>query len=316
MIIKFNDELTKQEIYANGDELARIMGQDKDEKGKRTYTHAKEKKEHIITFENPILMTDNHKISQLEPAKRDTLFALYGSHTKITEYDGVSLEFEQRKYLGVWGPSIDTMLFCKALKNEDLTNVKTAVEVGFGSGFISKYLLSKAPNLEEMTMIDLNPNTRECAETNIDDKRAKILIGDAQKLLKGKKYDLIVCNPPYIPRPKSIDDNAYEGVGLLHYLIKNAKELLTEKGTLITNISNLCEDIALQTIEESKANMNKLTSLEVPLKVYNVLNNPEWMKYLLEEKGLKQERKNGYDYWQAIEIMKIKTTKEKKKKTE
>ena len=34
MIIKFNKGITKQEIYANGAELAQVMGRDKDKNGK------------------------------------------------------------------------------------------------------------------------------------------------------------------------------------------------------------------------------------------------------------------------------------------
>jgi hypothetical protein len=30
--------------------------------------------------------------------------------------------------------------------------------------------------------------------------------------------------------------------------------------------------------------VKKLDSMEVPLKVFNVLNNPEWMDYLIKEK--------------------------------
>jgi len=305
MIIKFDKEITRQEIYANGAELAQIMGIDKDKHGKRVHTWPKRKKLHVVTFDNPVLVTDNYKIGQLEPALRDTVFALYASPIKTTDYDKTILDFEQKKYPGVWGPSVDTVLFCRALEGVNLEDVKTAVEVGSGSGFISKRVLEKAPNLEEMTLIDLNKYALKCAKDNIKDERTELVTGNAIAHMEGKKYDLIICNPPYIPRPKSIDDNPYEGISLLLYLISQAKEHLTEQGSLITNISSLCQDIAGEVIAGADVEFKGLDAMDVPLKVYNVLNNKEWMDFLLKEKGLVKDRHDGYDYWQTISIIEI-----------
>ncbi|MBI4919630.1 class I SAM-dependent methyltransferase [archaeon] len=302
MIIKFNSELTKQEIYANGDDLSRALALDKDEKGNRVYTWSKDKRKQVVIFDKPVLVTDNHKIGQLNPTLRDTVFALFSYPLKITEYENTSVDFEQQKYPGVWGPSIDTLLFCKALKKIDLTNVKTVLEIGCGSGFISKYLLNNS-KIKKIDLIDLNKYAIKCAKENIKDKRAKFHVGDALKFIENKKYDLIMCNPPYIPRPKSIDDNPYEGIYLLNYLLTQAKENLTPQGVIITNISSLCEHLTNQLIKT--LSIKKLESLQVPLKVYNVLNNPEWMNYLLQ-RGLKKEFKQGYEYWQTINIVEVK----------
>ena len=306
MIIKFDKGITRQEIYANGAELAQVMGMDKDKDGRRIHTWPKRKKAHVVTFDNPVLVTDNYKIGQLDPSLRDTVFALYSSPVRITDYDGTVLEFEQRKYPGVWGPSIDTLLFCRALERTGLEDVKTAVEVGSGSGFISKRLIEKAPNLEEMTLIDLNKYAVKCSKDNMKDKRVKHIEGNAIAHMEGKKYDLIICNPPYIPRPKSIDDNPYEGISLLLYLISQAGEHLTEKGRLVTNISSLCQGKVGEIIAGANVEFAGLDAMEVPLKVYNVLNNKEWMDFLLNEKGLVKDRHDGYDYWQTITIVEIK----------
>ena len=306
MIISFDRKLSKQAIFANGAELAQLMGLDKDKAGNRVHEHPKDKKLHVVTFDNPVLVTDNYKISQLEPALRDTVFALFGSSEKTIEYDGTALEFDQQKYKGVWGPSIDTLLFCRAFTNSDLSEARTGIEVGSGSGFISKYILDNLSGLESMTLIDFNRYAMDCAHDNIKDKRAKFFAGNAIEFMEGKKYDLIVCNPPYIPRPKSIDDNPYEGIGLLCYLVTHPKELLTENGKLIINISSLCQKLVLgEMVKDCNVNSKELDNMEVPLKVYNVLNNEVWMNYLLG-KGLKKERREGYDYWQRLMITQIK----------
>jgi len=189
MIIRFNAELTRQDIFANGNELAQIMGKDKDRKGKRVYIRPESEELYVTTFRNPVLVTDNYKIGNLRPELRDTVFALFTSPVKITEYDGVPLRFEQRKYPGVWGPNIDTLIFCKALRKINLNGIKRAAEIGSGPGFISKYLLHKHKGIKKMELVDINPQATECARENIKDRKAKFAAGNGIDYLKNKKCD-------------------------------------------------------------------------------------------------------------------------------
>jgi len=47
-----------------------------------------------------------------------------------------------------------------------------------------------------------------------------------------------------------------------------------------------------------------LASMEVPLKVYNILNNPKWIKYL-KKNGLQDRPVDGYDYWSGAKTRDI-----------
>ena len=306
MILKFSKNLKRQDIYANGNELASIMGMDKNRDGERVMTYPEDDRKFVASIKDPILVTDAYKISKFSPITRDTIFTLYGSPKRITEYDGVSVNFEQAKYIGAWGPSIDTLLFCRALGKikKELSSVKNFVEIGAGSGFISKYLLEKFPNIKSATLVDLNSYAIESCKDNIKDKRAIFVCGDAVKYIKNKKFDLIICNPPYIPRPKSIDDNPYEGVGLLKYLINNSKNILNKGGRFITNISSLSEKEVGETIRQCGINDAKIDKMTVPLKVCNVLNNKKWLSYLLAH-GMKAKYENGYEFYQNITITKL-----------
>ncbi|HBM45954.1 MAG: hypothetical protein UT05_C0001G0069 [Parcubacteria group bacterium GW2011_GWF2_38_76] len=304
MILKFSKDLKRQDIYANGDELSSVMGLDRGDKNERIYSYSEDKEKHVALIKNPVLVTDAYKICEFDPTIRDTILKLYESPKRITEYNGVSINFEQLKYRGAWGPSIDTLFFCRGLNKlpRQLSRLKTVIEIGAGSGFISKYLLEKFTNIEKITLVDLNPNSIQCCKDNIKDKRAKFVCGDAIKFLRNKKFDLIICNPPYIPRPGSIDDNPYEGVGLLKYLINNLKNNLNNSGRFISNISSLSEKEVDKTINESGIISKKIDSMTVPLKVCNVLNNKKWLKYLVG-RGMKKEPKNGYEYYQDISIV-------------
>jgi len=297
MIIKVSQDLKTQEIYANGAELANMMGKDM-KNGKRVLSYPLDKKQHVWTLKNPILLTDNYRISKLSPTIRDTIFALYTSRPRIVEYDSVSVLWD-RSHVSVWCPSIDTLLFAKALKRVLNKNLKTAIEIGTGSGFLSKFILKKS-KIKSIIINDLNPYAIKCAKDNIKDKRAEFFIGDGLKKIKNKKFDLIICNPPYVPRQKSIDDNPYEGIELLNYLVHKGQEHLNKKGILITNISSLCWNFILK--EKPKMKLTILEKMKVPLKVNNILNNKKWISYL-EKIGLKRNLKDGYEYWQEIYIV-------------
>jgi tRNA1(Val) A37 N6-methylase TrmN6 len=300
MIIKVSNDLKKEEIWANGNELANIMGKDR-VKGKRVLNFPQENKLYVHTFDNPILMTDNYRIAKLNPTKRDTIFALFTSRPRIVEYDKVSVIWN-REHASVWCPSIDTILFAKALKklSKKLNKVKTVLEIGTGSGFLSKYLLVKNKNIKSIVINDLNPYAVDCAKLNIKDKRAKFVVGDGLKFAEDKKFDLVICNPPYVPRADSIDDNPYEGIELLNNLIHEGQKYLNEGGMLITNISSLCYRLVLK--EKTKMKMKVIERMSVPLKVNNILNNKSWVDYL-EKNCLKKKYKDGYEYWQDLNIV-------------
>jgi len=300
MIIKISNDLKKEEIFANGIELASIMGKDR-KNGKRILNYPPSKKVFVHLFKNPVLITDNYQIAKLSPTKRDTIFSLFNSRPRIVEYGGVGVEWAE-KYKTVWCPSIDTILFAKGIQNilPKLKKVKTAVEIGCGSGFLSKYLLAKNKQIKSMLINDINPDAISCAKDNIKDKRAKFFVGNGLELIKNKKFDLIICNPPYVPRPKGIGDNPYEGIGLLYHFLHHGQKYLNEGGILITNISSLSEKIVLN--KQPLMKINILEKMRVPLKVNNIMNNPSWLKYL-EKNNLNKNFNQGYEYWQNIKIV-------------
>ena len=300
MIIKISQDLKKEEIWAHGVELASIMGKDR-VKGKRVITFPENKKMFVAAFRNPVLITDNYQIARQSPTLRDTLFSLFATKNRIFQYDSVET-ISDFSHVNVWSPSIDTVLFAKALsKILESSDLKRAAEIGCGSGFLSKYILAKNKRIKTILINDINPYAIKSAMDNIKDKRAVFYVGDGLKKIKNEKFDLIICNPPYVPRPQSIDDNPYEGVGVLNYLLHQGQKHLNKGGWLITNVSNLCWPIVLK--KKPAMRMKLLAKMRVPLKVNNILNNKTWLNFLIKKQGLKKKFKNGYEYWQEINII-------------
>jgi len=306
MILKFSNNLDKLDIYANGKELATILAQDIVD-GKRVYSYDENVSKFVVSIKNPVLVTDVYEINKLYPTLRDTVHALYSQAIKITEYAGIAFRFEQKKYPSVWGPSIDTLLFAKNLNKIDFKNIKTVLEIGTGSGFLSKYILEKNKGLKEVHVIDINKEAIQCAKEQIKDKRAKFYCGDGLGYLKNKKFDLIICNPPYIPRPKSIDDNPYEGISLLVDLLINSKKYLNARGVLMTNISSLCSRVISKVLDKENIKIDYLEEMKVPLKVFNVINNKKWISYLKNKKGFAVGNNSGYEFWHSINIVSLKS---------
>lgn len=307
MILEFDESLSQQRILAHGVELCAVLGRDRDAQGNRLAALPDTETQLVATIAAPLLVTDYHRISLLPPAVRDTVCKLYESPLRINRYAGTTLEFEQRRFPNTWGPNIDTFLVCRALTRgpdkERLRSVRRAVEIGSGSGFIGKHLLRHAPALEELTLVDLAPDAVECGREQISDPRARFVTGDGLAFLAGAgKFDLIVCNPPYIPRPGSLGGNAYEGIGLIAWFIEEGARHLNPGGSIVCVISSVSESVVRPLIEARGVPCRVLDELHVPLKVLSVLNNPEWMAWLLERKGLRASHHLGYDHWHTVRV--------------
>ncbi len=302
MIIEIDKELKKIDYYGNGSELATILGRGRKD-GKRFDEYTLEDTQFITSIEDPVLMMDDAKIGAADPKIRSTLMALYSTSRKTT-YDGVSIYWNPERHKNVWSFSIDTGLFLRGTNKimHTFKSYKTAADLGSGSGHIGKYMLAKLPHLEHLLFVDLNKYAITCCKDNINDPRASFYTGNAFDAIEKKKFDLLLCNPPYIPRPESIEDNPYEGVGLLYRILHEGQEHINADGAIITNISSLCKDIVLD--DKIKMNISVLDTMKVPLKINNLKWDDEWMEYLMK-RGLKKELHDGHDYWHTLTIYKL-----------
>ncbi len=119
----------------------------------------------------------------------------------IGEWEFMGRVFKLKE--GVLVPRPETELLVeKVLEHLPADKPLEGLDIGTGSGCIAVTLLLERP-LMRMTATDINPRALEVALENarihgVED-RLDILEGDLFTPVRGREFDLIVSNPPYIP---------------------------------------------------------------------------------------------------------------------
>ena len=311
MKLVLDKDLKKLSLYAVGDEVQKVTG------GNRA---AKEFLVH--TFRSPRLLTDNAANAKLPSTLRDAVVKTYEFPGRVTEYDGISVYWSEADYPGVWAPSIDTMLFARALRKtlvgtRRLRGARSLLEIGCGSGFLAKYVLMKKRALgtpfEFAHLMDINRDAITCALDNLEEARRGTDVFYSHNrigvpLHVNRRYDLVICNPPYIPRPTAGKDNPYEGLFLYREIAEKADAMLHRGSRLYICFSSLSEDIVLPLFREKFA-VRFLDALTVPLKIPPVFSglsaeSRRWVRYLETSGTVSVDRteRSGYRYRERIRI--------------
>jgi ribosomal protein L3 glutamine methyltransferase len=135
---------------------------------------------------------------------------------------------------------------------DDPLAVETVLDLCTGSGCLAILASRNFPNAQ-IDAVDISKDALEVATRNVGDyrldDRVKLHRGDLFAPLKGKRYDLIVSNPPYVdaegmaslPRecraePKLAFDGGPDGLDIVGRILKEAARHLTPQGGLLCEI--------------------------------------------------------------------------------
>jgi methylase of polypeptide subunit release factors len=258
--------------------------------------------------------------NRLDARARNSLKRILLTGHKLIWHRGVLLHIDGRSESDVFGPSIETIMLADVLwnnlglagRNRQRTSrpIRVAMEVGCGNGLLSVSLARFLRSLQEMFVIDYSFSAIACTAKNL--RLAGISIADGGRpvvhLLASKfdptvfnrRFDLIVCNPPYIPFPPGDFDqrpnlgwpNAVGGLELAIELASNLDRLLTEEGHLLLMTSNLSRDMILGVLPSDMEVLPAVRSvqdaggLEVDFDVEAVLKRERWLYFLQDQCGL------------------------------
>jgi release factor glutamine methyltransferase len=197
-----------------------------------------------LQFDKPLSMTElaDYRTMVARRAKREPLQHILGSQ----EFFG--LDFEVTADVLIPRHDTEVLVTEAAARKPD---AGTVLDIGTGSGCISislKKLLGDA----SMTATDISDAALNVARRNAEkhDVPIEFLAGSLFSPVIGRRFDLIVSNPPYIPAadieslepevrdhdPRTALDGGSDGLDIYRVLIPAAVEHLNSDGWLVVEI--------------------------------------------------------------------------------
>ncbi|MFF3942426.1 HemK2/MTQ2 family protein methyltransferase [Streptomyces phaeofaciens] len=147
----------------------------------------------------------------------------------------------------VYAPQHDTELLARALDREHLSAGAAVLDMGTGAGALA---LAAARRGAHVTAVDRTYRAVLAARLNARLARlpVEVLHGDLFGPVAGRRFDLIVSNPPYVPAPGAVPrhraavawDAGADGRLLLDPICRRAHTSLVPGGVLLLVHSALC----------------------------------------------------------------------------
>lgn len=147
---------------------------------------------------------------------------------------------------GVYRPAADTGLLADALAEEEIEPGCAVLEVGTGSGFLA---LLAARRGAAVTAVDVSRQAVLTARLNARRSRLPLHVerADAATCAQGRRFDLVISNPPYVPAPcvrgagdAVAWDAGPDGRAVIDQLCRRAAGWLESGGVLLVVHSALC----------------------------------------------------------------------------
>jgi ribosomal protein L3 glutamine methyltransferase len=155
---------------------------------------------------------------------------------------------------------IGELLFGPHFSEEDglfadqIDSVSAVLDLCTGSGCLAILAAMRFPDAE-VDAVELSADAAEVARLNFDESgyedRLTLFTGDLYAPLEGRRYDLIITNPPYVDAeamaalpPEYRHEPAMalaagdDGLDLVHRILKGAVDHLTEDGGIICEVGS------------------------------------------------------------------------------
>ncbi len=137
---------------------------------------------------------------------------------------------------------------------KDAKNIHNVLDMCTGSGCLAILAAHAFPDAH-VDAVDLSADALDVAQYNVTDygleNRISLIEGDLFSKLKGRKYDLIISNPPYVDapsvaafpqeykhEPKLAFCSGSDGLNATRTILDQARQYLTDNGILVVEIGH------------------------------------------------------------------------------
>ncbi|MFF3469088.1 HemK2/MTQ2 family protein methyltransferase [Streptomyces sp. NPDC001984] len=147
---------------------------------------------------------------------------------------------------GVYAPQADTRLLRRAMRREGITSRTDVLDLGTGSGVLA---VEAARLGGRVTAVDISWRAVAAAWCNalLNRQTVRVRHGDLASAVPGRRFDLVVTNPPYVPAPYEDPrgtarawDAGADGRLLIDRICDTAPAVMRSTGTLLIVHSDLC----------------------------------------------------------------------------
>jgi release factor glutamine methyltransferase len=150
---------------------------------------------------------------------------------------------------GVYRVDADTALLSEVLHTRGDVRGRHVLDVGTGTGALA--LAAARAGAASVTAVDLSLRSAVAARINARLHRAPVTVhrGDLFAPVRGRRFDVVVSNPPYVPAPSDVParhtiarcwDAGPDGRLLLDRICAGLSDALTDDGVALLVHSAVC----------------------------------------------------------------------------
>ena len=280
----------------------------------------------ILEVEEPQLLWNCCcNVPGAEPTQCPIHSQKYGSEiTKAFQNGIVKIIFRKTSYLwkdarSLWPPAIDSFFFIKNIIDlcKGDNSIKKVADIGSGTGFLGLETALHIGSVKKLVLHDFTMLSYVFASINMQRNRFLFLgrnfswentIGYSMNAYQSsiftykKQFDLLICNPPYLPIPEKYmelrEQRAVSGLVLLKHILLHGHENAKK---IVVSFSSICEPEINAFIKTNKIILRPFgTPAYSPFRIPDIMKNTEFFTEVLKPR-LSYASNSIYPYHHTIQ---------------
>ncbi|RLG16352.1 hypothetical protein DRN69_01100 [Candidatus Pacearchaeota archaeon] len=146
----------------------------------------------------------------------------------------------------IYEPAEDSFFLSEFVKREvKKSKPKKILDMGSGSGIQAKTCIDSGADSKNLTLVDINE--RAIRELKKKFPKSRIIHSDMFQNLNKEKFDLIIFNPPYLPKNKYDKEKdttgGNKGGEIINRFLNQIKKYLSKNGKVLLLTSSFTKGI-------------------------------------------------------------------------